>query len=666
MIRALNSGFLQIILIAGFIHVHSQEFLDTKKIFGQEYLGLDVYQIEGINQLLLFSESEVSKADLSNPDIPDIDGILDPGFKIGDARYSNGMLLVLGSKDLIGYGLPGGNVFTPHIRLSALDKFSAMDIAGDILYLLDSTQGLQIYRLNGRNAPTLLKSFNQFSKPGKPAGIMNKVYAGDSTLVITDTTGNIYLLNVKNPSDPRLTVGASPYGFTDYFGPIKRRGDFVYQVQFGDLLIFKIKGDRDLGLLGEYASSNLIVNFCISGDTAYIVNNRLGLIRLDIRDPASISAIDTTVFSNYGPLAFFQERMYASQNMGLKTYNMSNPRDPKLTHAMGLGGIEGVSSKGSWTLIYSTSNGFQVLSRGINGIWKVESFFDPEEKWFPIMSAVLGDGFVYVAAEKQGFVTFDISQMRATPIVSLATNQDAFIIHSEGHHVFIDGCYGIGSFDVTDSRNPRRAGTFSSAMNGGFAVSNGLGLLPDGKNTKVISLADPNQMTQVGTIPSLGDVIAIQDTLAVCIVKDAIEIYNLKKPSAPVRLSRIESIGVGFPDVVHLNSPYLFISNEDLGILIFDLKDPRQPLLVQSMTDNYSEALHYSGGQLFLGTGSGLKVLSQKDPNRIFSRPIRKRSPSEKSVFSSGKIFLKSGQGGQSYHDISGKKYLRDLYSIFK
>lgn len=664
MVRALTYGLLKFILLAGIGQVHSQAFSDTKKGFGQDYLGLDVYQFEGKNQLILFSKSQVSKADLSNPDNPNIDAVLDPGFEIGDVKYFNNMLLVLGSRNLVGYGLAGGNAFTQHFQLSAPNRFSAMDIVGDLLYLLDGTQGLQIYRLNGNNPPTLLKSFNQFAKPGQAPKTMDKVYAGDSTLVLTDTTGNIYLVNVKNPSDPRVTMGPSPYGFTSYFGPIKRRGDFVYRIQFGNLMAYKILGDRGMDLQGEFISSNRVNHFCIAGDTAYLLNDRLGLVRVDIKDAINPSAIDTTGFGEDGPLTFSNGRLYGSWNMGLKTYNMSNPRAPLLTHAMGLGGITGISTRGNRTLVYSTLGGFQVVSRGVNGIFKTESFFDPGETFFPIMSAILGDGYVYVAAEKQGFVTFDISQLKAVPIAKLPTNQDAFIIQMEGKYVFIDGCYGIGSFDITDPRNPKRIGTFSSTMNGGFAVSKNLGLLPDGKSTKVVNLSNPNQITQVGTIPSIGEVVAIQDTLAVCIVKNAIETYSLKNPGAPIRLGRIDSIGVGFPDIVHLNSPYLFISNEELGILIFDIKDPSRPHLVQSLPDYYSDALAFADGQLLLGQGSGLKVFSQNGSNRIFSKPIMERNISERFVISSGKKLLKSGQSHSSYHDVLGKTYFRGLSPI--
>jgi hypothetical protein len=216
---------------------------------------------------------------------------------------------------------------------------------------------------------------------------------------------------------------------------------------------------------------------------------------------------------------------------------------------------------------------------------QLSAYTFPEQIW----SFRIAGPYAYVAANFFGLGILDISKP-ATPTLktSIKTPGQAKAVAIAGSTVFVaDHMSGVDIIDLKTIDKPVNVGSFfldgyarDVAASGafGYAVDspNGLYIIDPAKHEQAVGQLQSASAPQVVEVMERGP----GQSPIVCVVGGGLlQLYDVSKPSAPVRLATVKTPG-GRPGRVTFKGQLAYVTDGREGLQVIDLRDPAKPAFV--------------------------------------------------------------------------------------
>ncbi|MCK4516131.1 MAG: hypothetical protein KAU31_12790, partial [Spirochaetaceae bacterium] len=321
-----------------------------------------------------------------------------------------------------------------------------------------------------------------------------------------------------------------------------------------------------LTVLGTISLGNWVQDMEIDGDTLYVTDYIVGLLKVDI-DPASPTFRDVNLVTN-----------------------LATPL--------------GVAVKGDLAFVGDKHNGLRVIDidpdSGTYG--NVLQTLDPGTvRWVTIH----GD-YAYIDDYLYTLYVVDISNPLAPSVV---TSHSIFnyvsSIQANNRYLCVTDNYSLKVFDIANPTTLDEVGDvplsspYRMAVHGGNLYVNSAGM-------QIRSLADPVALALVGSYSSYDAIDFIGD---VAFSIPPLESINISDPTNPTLLGSAEGVGA---DSIYVSNGYAYLASPDPGedephgLYVYDVTDPENPTFVVFLNGLDGRAVRGYGDMVCLASDSGM------------------------------------------------------------
>lgn len=407
--------------------------------------------------------------------------------------------------------------------------------------------------------------------------------------------------------------------------------------------------------IGNYKTSEPVVDISIDGRAAYLLLEDHGVISLDIGDPGNpqlrwsqgVAGDYARIFRN-GRMVFV-----AKKTEGIQLFQMGNIEAP--------------------SLIFEFSTGALVFQD------------------------VVFDNYVYAVDAERGLWVIDIADLKNPSIGKFigtpGTPRDLALIQNK---LFLaDGGKGIRIYDIDNRSNPSLVGKFE-AMHFALAIS-GRGEFAYVANAQsgmvIFNFSDPANITPIVTFPtrsaaldvaSYGNVVYIAEGIS------GVEVVDVSEPQYPKGVDVTNEFSFGNALSVNVSSSQkrLYVADGEQGLKIFNIENPYNPSLIYSAPSldrtrdaaslaNYTFLADSSGGARVLvsladATYSELENIPTPASN-IYGVDLAPGNPNESHLMVTGdqgglgiyKITRKIKTSPKGFAEIPGRSQLKEMIPLF-
>jgi len=505
----------------------------------------------------------------------------------------------------------------------------------DTTAFITHDEELHIVDLSSPDSPQLMEVYD--------VGDVIAGLATDSNYVYLTTvySRNFQIIDFSNPSNP-LLKGSLNINFLGEIYDVK--GDYAYLSGSDSLQIIDISDPTDPSFLGSYQLYQYINRIVVSGDYAYIagsidVDDNRGLTILDISDPNNPVfvfkgqtdgyAFDVVVDGSYAYMADGDE--------GLEIFDVSNPATSfKIVHSE----MERINR-----LHFESGFLYALGTRSFNNS-PVISIIDVSN---PAMPTTVSTHFNtnqgkdmafqgnYLILSNEGdydLQVIDISDP-AVPVLTAQSSapspthyfntSDSLITrgtyaYQTGEASSFNSEYGIRLWDLTDPVHPAFVKIFSGGgvprwVSSLFIENNNAYLSSPGHGLAICEITDPEAFDCVtftsDPFESLYEFNVI-GTRAYAVGDHNIHIFDLSNPKLPLLMGSYQTNY--FQSDIFVEGDYLYILDDPIEIV--DISDPRDPILVGQYAGVSGSYATLVGNRLYVARHLGLAVFDVSDPSK--------------------------------------------------
>lgn len=537
-----------------------------------------------------------------------------------------------------------------------LGQVADVNSVDDQLILL-TNDGYKIFDATEEFAPKLLSRFDRWDR------VNGMAETGD------------YLAFVK---------GFSGFGFADisqnfpYVDQLLDTGGYMADVAAGAAHAFGASGTRGLQVidLSDPLSPSLLTTLPLTGfawgidlvgTTAYVAIDDKGIVAVDVSVPQAPVVLDTLLLpGNTMDVSVTGNYAYVScYSAGVQVVDVSNPASLSLIGAFdtdgraqrtqlsgntlyvadGLGGIVilDVTTPPSPVLVQKipTVRDLQDVAVEENGwtlIWddpfnpyKILDLSDPTRpKLYPttqfvnggLNSARLVNGEIYL-----GGTFLDSYSIVPNPSFSsvftwpgFPAGQPTRMACDQNFLYLAGGMAGLVIYDITNPGEPDFAGHYSADEFGSFVdvvLHGALAYVSGNVGVEIVDVSNPYIPRRVGSIPVDYGVRTVKIHNGLAFVSEefvGVGIYDLSDPANPTPVGFYENENTTITGMEFLSTYGYFCAGYG-GMIIMDLSDPANP--VEIFTDDFEEGVwdvQLEGDVLYVSTDSAVKVVSVANP----------------------------------------------------
>ncbi|MCF7793903.1 MAG: hypothetical protein K9N09_09170 [Candidatus Cloacimonetes bacterium] len=514
------------------------------------YWGLDMALKD--NTLLIPDDAGIHIIDIdvhTNPIYVGCLEILDSCREIeiaGDIAYianrSDGLLVL----DVSNPHLPQviGSIDTPDCALS-------IAISNSVVYIADRHSGLQIIDVSNPNSPMLLSSYNTSNA--------NHVAVSDTLVFVSNFLGNVQVFDVSNPGNPTL-INTLYSNSIEQINDMKIDGSFAYFAagSFG-LEIYNIENPLDINLETVY-DTQYANGISIKDEKLYLTEGYSGLQVLDISNPLypnKLGKLDSPVCASYAIVN--QNIAYiADLYTGLEVYDISDPVIPE----------------------------------------QISSVDTPHYA----LSMQIRDNFGYVADNNSYLQIIDFNDINQISIANYygvsGSIKDLKIIN--------DTCYLVTSnklyiLRLTDPTHPIIESQIDlGSINYAVDYFNQHVFIATGSGLEIVNVSNsamPYKVSECNTNNIAFDLVAIGHYVYLAVKESGLVIVDINDISNPVLIQHFGTKIYATALAKKNNIIYLSVKNE--GIHIIDVFDPENPIYLDCLSGNHDDSKFFSAPYLF-------------------------------------------------------------------
>ena len=541
-------------------------------------LTLSSFESEGINSNVQSSNTEEFALNI------DIDG--DVAFI---ATGSNGV-----------YSINIKNIDN-HILVGSYDTIGTafdIEIYGNTAYIADGESGLTILNITDPKNMILISTLDT-------QGICKGVKVSGNTAYIADGLNGLRCINITDPSSP------SEIGFYNSNGDSENliiEGNVIYLADDTNILSINVQDPTNPTLLDNLYTDGDCSNLVADGNLLFVANGDEGILIIDITNPTNlreVSSIDTDGTSK-DISVIGNEAYIADGSEGLVLINVENITNPikiatfdnyEEIHCLELYGNylvygQNVDSNNLEMLLGSISIGSPIYPALIASYdpWS-SNYYDLEiSRDHAFLSSGLDMDSVNISNE------LAYSRTNWTDISGGCVD-----LELEGDILYTSlGRHGIGAIDVTDVNNLVEIGVSEQsyqyfygtdiAIDGNYAFlvynvwenkSSGL---------RCYDIFDPSNPTLVSDINISSefsqacpyDIEISGDIAYIANGFQGLAVVDISNPEVPNILSIINTTGESGGVKIHGN--YLYMTNYEGALEIYNITTPAQPILITAYT----------------------------------------------------------------------------------
>ena len=438
--------------------------------------------------------------------------------------------------------------------------------------------------------------------------------------------GNRNGFEVYDISDPSNPVFINNVKESMYFPPmdIKVVGDLALAGHdFGKLHIFDISNPVNPFIRGNVTipSLDLIFDIGVSGKYAYLALAELGLSIINYEDPDNPLLVNTLdEYDNVFGLYVVGNYLFACDSeKGFIVIDISDPYDTVVLGELlieGTGCVD-IAIYGHYAVITSSNAGIILIDIG-DLISPIVASLDLGEQTWGIAAS---DNYAYVGTvDTKSLKILDINNpFNPFVMTGIDTQLPPRKIILKKDLALTSVAWGqFKAIDISDPLNPAIIDNSLLLSFYSFAESNNYLYSNYSIYFNVFDISDIYNINQVGSImmgsSKYYNDICISNNFAYATENGLFDVYELSDPVAPVKRGTVSIPGT-YSYKMKVKDQYVYITNDDPGLLIVDISNPDNPTLANAMDlESQARGLTIIGNYILAATKSdGLVIIDISD-----------------------------------------------------
>jgi hypothetical protein len=423
---------------------------------------------------------------------------------------------------------------------------------------------------------------------------------GDYAYLASGDAG-LKIVNIENPRQPALVATQRVPGYirSVYVQPAainNVEGEnriFAFVVggaknKPSGLWIYDVTDPRNSRQVGVYDVSQPVLDISVDGRVAYLLHERLGLITLDVSDPARPQLKwSQGLEGDYSRIYRSGRLVYAGRKTdGIQLFQMENIQAPGLVMEFSIGELV-------------------------------------------LLDVVVVDNYAYGVDGERGLWVLDISKPKAPAVIEFVdTPGYARALAVIGDRLFLaDGGRGIRIYGIQNRSDPEFLGSFEAMENAQAIVGKGEYIYVANAQGGVIifNIADPAKIEPVGSFKTRGTALDIAmwgDTVFVAEGAQGVEAVDVSNPSRPTGITIHTDFSLGNALSLELSPAQgrLFVADGENGLKVFNITNPAEPRLIYELASNGRlQDLSLMSNLAYLAdAGGGIRVVLLMTEDMIF------------------------------------------------
>ncbi len=531
--------------------------------------------------LYLSAGNSLIVLDISNPDTPSV---------VSEVRFEGLQALGYGIKikgnylyaALYDYGYGIVDISDPTApQIVYMEPYPmrmlAADVSGDYMYVAAVDSGLVVIDVSDPLAPNIVRTVPTSAEATKPFVI-------DTLLFVAAAGGGVDVFSIADPASPQFITNLYSSG-GDVFSVFVRDTLAFLAAGRAGILIFNIADLSSPSLIGTYDTRGSAYDVKVIDTLLYYADWSKGVGILNIADPTNptyITGFDTDGYARW--IEIVGDRLYdAEKKGGLKIFDISDPSSFALS---------GSFFTGNWVWCVASYDREVFVSGWATGLEKydVSDFSNPQLvqrnegllSHSMAMDVEADENYVYVCGGRDGFLIIDKNDL--FNIIGASSISSAYAVELKDTLAFVAlSTSGVAILNLADPTTPQIVTQFNTNQ---FAyelqlVDTLLYVADKRAGLSIYNVADPTNPVLVSNV-ALSDSDNVYDILVNDTIGYAADynrgtpIINLADPTAPFVITTIPAI-YKVRDV-DLIGNYLFVSEEDSGVYVYDVSDPASPV----------------------------------------------------------------------------------------
>ncbi|MFQ5511118.1 MAG: FlgD immunoglobulin-like domain containing protein [Candidatus Krumholzibacteriia bacterium] len=495
---------------------------------------------------------------------------------------------------------------------------------GDILCLVDGSQGLRVFDVGDPLNPVLAGSYVS-PADGIEAFASDVVIAGDLAFVADGLSG-LQIVDISDPANPSRT---GHYQTTAFARGVAVAGDFAYVAQAdlppglnSGLLVIDIGDPASPGLAGSVTLAGSPIGVTVDGDLAYVAGGDGGLYTVAVADPAApvrVGNLPTPTLSRSIVLAGARAYMATAQS-GLYVVDVTNPLAPALEKVYDTPDISfGLALCGDALYVADGGTGLMEfdVTDPVNPV--LSHTIDTPDKAIGV--AVAGR-YAYVSDGSAGLHVIETRQVvRPLPVGQTQPAMSAAGAVVRGDHALVaDQSFGLRAVDITDPSAPVALGGATSPLplSGGLSTTGNLVYASTGGGQHVETFAidnpaGPQHLFDFDTGGETGRMGIRGDRGYLANGIRGFTVLDLGNPPVPA-IAGTTSMP-GFAAAADVAGDLALVAVVSTGLRVVDISNPAAPLTIGGVTDGTGgNDLEVHGDEAYVAAGDGLRIYDIRNP----------------------------------------------------
>jgi hypothetical protein len=483
-----------------------------------------------------------------------------------------------------------------------------VEVVGNLAYVADGTNGVQILDISNKTAPKLLGSYST----GYGGGVVAKsVQVVGNWAYVPSGTAGLLIFNVSNPSAPTL-AGTAPTLAGGSANSVQVIGNFAFVTNEGSgLQVINVSNPtaptlvgsydtpgkaRGIEIIGKYAyiadgtslqvfdisvlPPSLVGNFPngtssdveVEGNVAYYTAESGSVEQVEVLSPVTFQSAVTTPGDAYRIQIVGNKAYVAAWTAGLLIYNVDSAGNltgaPTTVANLSGGGARGVQVVGNYAYVADWAAGLQIIDLTTATPTTVGSVPNPSGSGKAYRVEVAGN-LAYVSSGADGLVIVDVSDPTApqqigqynTPGITKTTQV-------VGNLAYIaDDTFGLQIVDVSNPFNPQLKGVYNTPGNANSikVIGNLVFVTDEGQGLQILNVSDPTTPTLVGSYDTAGTARGIDIVGNYAYIGDgtALQVLDISNPAAPNLVATYNTTGAATARGVDVQGLLAYVAETD-------------------------------------------------------------------------------------------------------
>ncbi len=497
----------------------------------------------------------------------------------------------------------------------------------DTLFVLTTGADLYAVDISDLANPIILETINNDGSGTAIAINRNELYASFS-YTNSPTTSGIYVTDISDIQNIQVidTVFTYSYPLDIYIDSANNK--LYAAADTAGIKCYDITNPASVAFLGQYSTNRSCKDVVVENDLAYLSVDTDGLFIVNVSNPGSmfLEGQDSYTKHEYKKIAKEGDYIYQLQwghyDQGVMIKDVSIPSSPQYINRAAAYDFARfvrinnnkiyVSTGHQGTFIHDVSNVDQIDE--LNQIRKISNW-----------ETAITDSFAYVCSYDWGVFVVNISDplnlIRADSITSI--NARGIVV--DDSCAYIAGWSdGLVIADINNKYNINIVGSFPSDSIGNaltLDVNNNIAYVAcrSADGLQILDISDQSNISRLNFYPTSPrrtfDVKVYNSYLFLAIQNEGVRIFDLSNPADP---QLVNSISAGSINGFDFYNDLMVIANAQQGIILLDISNinsPQQLVSFNTCSNAYSATLDEN--YIYVADFSGVTVLEYDLVNKI-------------------------------------------------